>query len=670
MKELKFYKAQENKEGFKRCPLVFGVSIYTAPIFDAPGMPNGILRYSIVGLDEAGEIVAQHSGYVDSFGKTLKWLAESCDGLPIFYFENLSHNYFFVKEILKINFGEPISKFFTNEKSPLFIRFKALEIRDALALAGCKLRKWAEKLNINALNIEYTQNKRERKNYKDVTPEESKINAARALVVAKCVLKTLKSGNYNYFNIPLTYTGFVRQDIQKAGYKAHNKIEEMAADYDVFNKLTKAKAGGYVNAAAWAIGRTLDNIDAYDGTSAYLLHMLTRGFPMAKLLQIKINNWETIKSKANTHAFLLLAELTNGEIKENCYFPYISTEQAEEYELNGGRDIATAGGKITRFKRVKMWLTEIDLLIIEKVYNIENIEIIEAYAAKKNLLPDYIRNEILKRYEEKSDAAMKKPFDLVAYNMAKSHLNSIYGIMAEVPIKDTTGEGKHLTDEEKRRLYGAKITSKRTVNNYAWSLWVTAYQRLLLFNVGLELGLSWVYSDTDSIFSDNEKAEKIIEKVNAYNFKLLNKLYPLKFNDYNADFIGKINKKEHYKKFKVLGAKKYAGVTAEGLQITVSGVNKEKGVEALRGSLENFKPGLIFSKKTSGRMLTSWIEARNIDKATQKEMLKRGFPIYSSIDSEAAIYKISKGYSETPEEFIIIAFEAIATAGTYGLNNE
>ena len=116
----------------------------------------------------------------------------------------------------------------------------------------------------------------------------------------------------------------------------------------------------------------------------------------------------------------------------------------------------------------------------------------------------------------------------------------------------------------------------------------------------------WIYSDTDSIYSDKWD----VSKVNEYNEKAKEKL---RANNYGPAVVnGKEywlgiaeheEGKDDYTQFKVEGAKRYCGrkVKDGELHITVAGVPK-KGAECLKDDINNFTKGCIFSGSITGKL--------------------------------------------------------------------
>ena len=122
----------------------------------------------------------------------------------------------------------------------------------------------------------------------------------------------------------------------------------------------------------------------------------------------------------------------------------------------------------------------------------------------------------------------------------------------------------------------------------------------------------WIYSDTDSGYAIgwNEKA------VEEYNENCLRKLQA---NGYGAvEYKGKTyilgqavteGLADCYTEFRVLGAKRYCGRSAEdgNLHITVAGVPKKTGAKCLKDNINNFTKGFCFDGKTTGKLQHTYI---------------------------------------------------------------
>ena len=182
---------------------------------------------------------------------------------------------------------------------------------------------------------------------------------------------------------------------------------------------------------------------------------------------------------------------------------------------------------------------------------------------------------------------------------SKNKLNSVYGMMAQNPVKqdilfinEQWAEGH----EDEQQLLDAY--NKKAFLPYQWGVWVTAWARYRL-QEGIRLaGDNFVYCDTDSV--------KYLGEIDwtAYNQERIED--SKRSGAYATDpkgvthYMGVYEDDGHYNEFITLGSKKYAYNYEPGGEshVTVSGVNKRKGGKELdrHGGLAAFKPGFVFSE--------------------------------------------------------------------------
>lgn len=122
---------------------------------------------------------------------------------------------------------------------------------------------------------------------------------------------------------------------------------------------------------------------------------------------------------------------------------------------------------------------------------------------------------------------------------------------------------------------------------------VTSYARLKLHKgIHCVKPDQFCYCDTDSVKCLGDHSAEF-EKLNQEYFR---EDLSAPDRDGNLHYIGLFEFEETYKRFKTLGAKKYAYEDQDGkLHITVSGVSKSKGAAELK-SIERFNEGFIFRK--------------------------------------------------------------------------
>ena len=134
-------------------------------------------------------------------------------------------------------------------------------------------------------------------------------------------------------------------------------------------------------------------------------------------------------------------------------------------------------GRIIQADYLETTVTDIDFRIILEEYSGEIIFFKGWYASYKKL-PDPLINEVVKYYRDKTELKGVEGQELY-YDKAKALLNSLYGMMAQNPVKHTlifqqVGEWEedNIPDEELL----AKANRKAFLA-YQWGVWCTAWAR-------------------------------------------------------------------------------------------------------------------------------------------------------------------------------------------------
>ncbi len=177
--------------------------------------------------------------------------------------------------------------------------------------------------------------------------------------------------------------------------------------------------------------------------------------------------------------------------------------------------------------------------------------------------------------------------------------------------------------------------------------------------VDYENGGEWLYSDTDSCYSNKWNEEKVA----AYNKNCIEKL---KANGYGAVhhnnrdyYLGLAEADSEYSEFRFQGAKRYCGRSTDDgeLHITVAGVPKKNGAKCLHDDINNFTTGLIFDGATTGKLTHQYcyVDEIYIDSA--------GNETGDSINLEPCDYLLDSVYVTDWEK---IFHEEIEIGGYYG----
>ena len=412
--------------------------------------------------------------------------------------------------------------------------------------------------------------------------------------------------------IPLTSTGYVRRNAKRAMREGihHNFVYSILPDYETYKALREAFRGGNTHANRYYAGDIVENVHSADRSSSYPAVMCNCEFPMTEFVPILpkdlnkeyIGRCITIRHKA----LLLRIGIKNLELRDRFWgCPYLSKDKCR----NIHKAVDTEdNGRILEAVYLETTVTDIDLKIIMEEYSGQIIFLQGWYASYKKL-PEPLINEVIKYYKDKTELKGVKGQEIF-YDKAKALLNSLYGMMAQDPVKHSLifrqlgdWDEDDTPDEELLGKY-----NKRAFLAYQWGVWVTAHSRDALER-GIRLvqeteGADFIYCDTDSV-----KYTGTVDW-SGYNRDRINECIesgsmatdPSGVTHYMGVFETEDNPDTGfaYRYFKTLGAKKYAYVEkeGEGVHCTIAGVNKKKGGSELdaHGGLQAFMEGFVFRK--------------------------------------------------------------------------
>lgn len=416
----------------------------------------------------------------------------------------------------------------------------------------------------------------------------------------------LEKDKYNIASIPLTSTGYVRKDTQKAlNSKKSNRagFQKTKLTPELYRLLRAAFRGGNTHANARYTGKLMGRacgrydgsgslipeggvIKHYDIASSYPSSILINTFPIGPFQKIDVNKTNVIKeldSLSKQYCLLVRIRLKDIKYIGSCGVPYIARSKTL-FAISDIPEIVEDNGRVYSAPLCELVLTEIDLKIILRDYSIGGIQVVEAYKSLRGKLPIELREVVQKYYELKTKLKHSdNPDDIYNYNKAKENLNSTYGMMVmridRLEYQYINNEYElvpHSLQEQIDKYY----ESKSNCLPYQWGVWVTANSRARL-QAGLDIcGKDLLYTDTDSVFyvGDHEKefdelnkkleAQAIMAGAIAENSK--GELFP----------IGLWDREKDSNLFMTLGAKKYILSTdGEYLETTIAGVSKKLGAE-------------------------------------------------------------------------------------------
>ena len=554
------------------------------------------------------------SEFVEAVGKII--MAMKGDHTYI-YFHNLSYDWVFLRKHMMAAWGTPEHQLNTKSHYPIYIEFgNGIILRDSLILAQRGLDKWSVDMNVRHQKaVGYWDYDIIRHQKGRFTPHEKTYIEHDTLAGVECIQATIDTLHKEITTIPFTATGIPREIVRNLARenKGRKSFLSMVMDYDLQMMAEKVFHGGYTHANRYYIEKVnRGDIKALDEASAYPYVMLTEKFPMEKFGPLgEPCSIQYILDNLEQYAFMFKLILVKAKIKSNdIQMPALQFSKCVR-TVNAVLD----NGRILCCEFAEIYLNELDLSVIASQYVSQKSVCVEVYFARKDYLPRWFTDFVYKCFVDKTQL---KGGDPVLYAIAKAKLNSLYGMCVQKPVKlvieenYTTGEYDVRDDQDPKELYESYVNNIHSVLPYQWGVWVTSAAFKNLFEIGSHAGI-WLYSDTDSCYGlDWDDAG-----IAAYNARVKQKLIDRGYPgvEYNGRiyWLGVCEVDGEYSEFITVGAKRYAcrDKTSGRCKITVAGVPK-KGFQCLNDDLHNFKAGLIFDGKTTGKKQHTYFTEEDI----------------------------------------------------------
>lgn len=520
----------------------------------------------------------------------------------IIWVHNLAYEFSFLSGLYSFNNDEC---FFRDVRKPIYVKMKGIfefrcsYIQTNLSLEmlckemGVPDKLSGQKFNYDKVRFPWTKLSKFEMEYI--------IRDVESLVMA--MKKRVSMNGDNLITVPLTSTGYVRRECKESLKGHYFDITEMKPDERQYRLLRKAFRGGNTHANKKYSGKIIKDVYSYDIVSCYPTQQLTQKFPMKpfKWLDMRLTLDRVFKFIGLGYAVVGLYQFSGLRLKnKNCAIPYISLGRCDA--LNWKLD----NGRILECEYCEIALTEIDLEIVLKQYDFDEIAIVECMVAQKDYLPEEYRKVIQEYYNSKTRLKGDSSDNgMYLYTKSKNMLNSVYGMSATDPIhQEILYNGGDYSRSSYSTMTEEEIVKalKNAPFPYQWGVYTTALSRKLLQDAIDLCGNDKVlYCDTDSvkcigqapILSLNERQKKKAVTVGAFADDMHG----------NRHYIGLFEQDAHYDRFITQGAKRYAYENNGHLNVTVSGVTKKRNektgeyfaVEEL-GSLERFKVGMTWVK--------------------------------------------------------------------------
>lgn len=577
----------------------------------------------------------------------------------VIYIHNMGFEFQFMKDFLKRSFGE-FRIFAPQKRKPIRIECdNGLEFRCSWKLSNMSLEMFTDtEKDVEHVKMAGDLDYRKTRTPKtELTDIEFAYCMADVLGLYEAVKCKMEEDQDSLNSIPMTSTGYPRRDCRKAsqGQKGYRDMfKRNALNKNTYTLLKEAARGGDTHANRRLSGRIIEDVMCYDVQSSYPYVMMTKEYPMTAFTPYgDIEKRKELEDLLESKACLFRITMVGVRIKDEVSMPYISDSKCREIVSP-----LLENGRILKADGLSMTVTDIDYRIIKEQYDIEEEYIADMHIAEYGPLPESLRNVIKYYFEQKcilkhdmkeaekiGDQEQYEKLQYL-YGKIKNKLNGIFGMCYTDPVhnevimeEDGSWKERQPDIEEALQKFNK---SRNSFLIYSWGVWTTAHARAHLNRLRLAAGQEKVvYQDTDSVkggdlndYRIQEENGKIMQEDKEHGAYL----------DYAGKtyYLGVYEREPDCKRFKTLGAKKYAYEDMSGkLHVTVSGVGKKKAPGEL-GRIENFKIGFIF--KEAGGLELHYNESP----IHQITMNGDTFETASSIAMLDSTYTlgITKGYEE------------------------
>lgn len=544
-------------------------------------------------IDELGTIIGR------TWDEYQQLLARVCDVLGenesiVFYVHNLSFEFQFLRGIYPF---QPDEVFCMDSRKILYcsmfgekIVYRCSYIHSNMSLAEYTKKMGVEHVKLSGADFDYRET---RYPWTPLTDEQIAycIHDVRGLVEA--LKKEMEVDGDTLITIPLTSTGYVRRDAKRAMKQvSHTLVPSILPDEKTFILLREAFRGGNTHANRYYAGRIITDVASADRSSSYPDTQVNCEFPMSRFYYKGEATMKELDRYINVldKAVVMRVALWGVRLRDPYWgAPYLARDKCRKI-IEPTYD----NGRILECKYCETTITDVDLRILLDEYDFDNFKAFDVAFARYGKLPRPLVEETISYYRKKTELKNVEGQEIY-YMKSKNKLNSIYGMMAQNPAKETIlFKDNDYIKEDVPLGERLKDANRRAFLAYQWGCWVTAWARYRL-EEGIRLaGDQFVYCDTDCV--------KYVRDIDwrAYNAQRI------KDSTANGAFADDPSGERHYmgvyeqektdQRFKTLGAKKYAFEQDGKTYITVAGVNKRLGGKELErfGGLDAFNEGFIF----------------------------------------------------------------------------
>ena len=540
------------------------------------------------------------------FGRTWEEFIKLCSELIldmgenqyiVVYVHNLAFEFQFLAGIYNFSIDEVFAV-----KSRKVIKcemYEHIEFRCSYALTNMSLEEFTKKMK-----VEHVKKPGEDIDYKVYRTSTTSLDDKAmqycqndVLGLYEALTVQLNNDGDNLYTVPMTSTGYVRRETKQAlRLVNHHYIRNQIVPYEIYILLREAFRGGNTHANRFYSGQILHDVKSYDRASSYPDVQCNQLFPIAEFKRGQDSIKYVLTLIEKNRPFICRVAFDNIRLIDKFWpIPYLTKDKSRC--IAGG---LFDNGRILQADHAETTVTDVDLKILFDEYSFDNVYVSDVYYSRYGKLPPAYIHNIEKYFRGKT--SLKGTDDDYNYMKSKNLLNSIYGMSAQDPVKQSIlydAGNFRLDTVPNEELYNKYM--KRAFQPYQWGVWTTAHARKALED-GIKIaGHNCIYVDTDSVkfigdvdFSEfNKNAISLSKQSHAFADDIKGK----------AHYMGVYEQEQTYSRFKTLGAKKYVYEYSDGeVHCTIAGVNKKLGGKELmnvsretgKDPLQLFTDGFVF----------------------------------------------------------------------------
>ena len=515
----------------------------------------------------------------------------------VVYVHNLAFEFQFLAGIYNFTMDEVFAV-----KSRKVIKcemYEHIEFRCSYALTNMSLEEFTKKMKVEHVkkpgdDIDY---KVYRTSTTELDDKAMQYCQNDVLGLYEALTVQLNNDGDNLYTVPMTSTGYVRRETKQALRLVNrNYVRNQIVPYEIYVLLREAFRGGNTHANRFYSGQILHDVKSYDRASSYPDVQCNQLFPIAEFKRGQDSIKYVLALIEKNRPFICRVAFDNIRLTDKFWpIPYLSKDKSRNIKAG-----LFDNGRILSAEHAETTVTDVDLKILFDEYSFDNVYVSDVYYSRYGKLPPAYIHNIEKYFRGKT--SLKGTDDDYNYMKSKNLLNSIYGMSAQDPVKQSIlyDAGKFRLDTVPNEdLYNKYM--KRAFQPYQWGVWTTAHARKALED-GIKIaGHNCIYVDTDSVkfigdadFSEfNKNAVTLSKQSRAFADDIKGKTH----------YMGVYEQEQAYSRFKTLGAKKYVYEYADGeVHCTIAGVNKKLGGKELmnvsretgKDPLQLFTDGFVF----------------------------------------------------------------------------